>query len=99
MASGLPIVCLKENIITKSDNKEFASLIKLSPLDIKEKVSKLLDDSSLRKSMSIAARKVAIDEFSWTNNATLFLSYTNQEKRKNSYYGKSRKEFSGILPK
>ena len=56
MASGLPIVSLKESIITKSDNKEFASLIKLAPIDIKEKVSKLLDDSALRKSMSIAAK-------------------------------------------
>jgi len=78
MASGLPIVSVKESIITKSDKKEFASFIQLSSFDIKETVSKLLNDSALRKSKSSAARKVAIAEFSWINHATLFLGYTKE---------------------
>lgn len=79
MASGLPIVSLEESITTKYDKKEFASFIQLSSFDIKETVSKLLNDNTLRRSMSTVARKVAVAEFSWTKHATLFLGYTKEE--------------------
>ncbi len=79
MACGLPLVSAEENITTEYDKTAFASLIQLSPFAIKETVSKLLNDDALRGSMSSAARKVAIAEFSWTKHTTSFLGYTKGE--------------------
>lgn len=79
MATGLPIITSKHNILDRAFDDPCIISIKRTALDIRSAIKKIQGSRTLQKDMSEYSVRTAKENYSWEKNATKLLEIYNGE--------------------